>query len=138
MPPASYCDESSDEEMEAQSKGPDGKTPAIPMPPTDPEEKILPDIQVPATPSKSPSQMSDVNSVQVPKSPIQLSTISESSTTSSVQVVSIKEGLKFQFLPLDDDQHMRLCECVQMKNRVPRIKHDNVGQFLEGPPQHAK
>ena len=39
MPPVPYCDESSDEEMEAQSKGPNGKTPVLPLPPTDPEEK---------------------------------------------------------------------------------------------------
>ena len=36
MPPAPYCNESSDEEMEAESKGP--------------EEKMLPDLPVPATP----------------------------------------------------------------------------------------
>ena len=136
MLPAPYCDECSDEEMEAQSKGPDRKTLALPMPPTDPKGKILPGLQVPATPHKSPNQMSDVNSVQVPKFPSQLSTMSKLSTTSSVQVVSIQEGLKFQFLPLNNDQCMRLCKYLQMKNRVPSIKHANVGQFLEGPPQH--
>ena len=90
------------------------------------------------TPPKSLSQMSDVTSVQVPKSPSQLSTMIKVSTTLSVQVVGVQEGPKFQFLPLDDDQHMWLCKCVHMKNRVPSIKHNNVGQFLEGPPMHTK
>ena len=82
--------------------------------------------------------MSHVTSVWVPKSPSQLSTTRKLNTMLSVQVVSIQEGLKFQYLPLDDDQHMWLCECVQMKNRVPSIKHDNVGQFLESLPLHTK
>ena len=64
--------------------------------------------------------------------------MSELSTTYGVQVVGVQDGLKFQFLPLDDDQCMQLCECIQMKNRVPNIKDDNVGQFLEGTPLHTK
>ena len=76
--------------------------------PLDPEEKMLPDLPVPATPPKSLSQMSDVTSVQVSKSPGQPSTMSKLSTTSGVQVVGVQVGLKFQFLPLDDDQHMQL------------------------------
>ena len=73
MSPVSYCDESSDEEMEAQSKGPNGKMlPYLPMLPTDPEEKMLSDLPVPATPPTSLGQMSDVTSVQVPKSPVSL------------------------------------------------------------------
>ena len=139
MPPAPYCNESSDEEMEAQSKGPDKKMlPHLPMPPTDPKEKMLLDLPVPPTHPKSLSQMSGVPIVQVPKSPSQLSTTSKLSTMLSVQVVGIQEGPKFQFLPLDDDQCMQLCEHVQMKNRVPSIMHDDVGQFLEGPPLHTK
>ena len=92
----------------------------------------------PSNPSKSPNNMSHVASVQVPKSPSQLSTKSELSTTSSVQVVGVQEGPKFQFLPLDDDQHMQLCKHVQMKNKVCNIQQDNVIQFLEGPPLHTK
>ena len=118
MPPVSYCNESSDEEMEDQSKGSNGKTlPDQPVPPTNPEEKMLHDLPVPAAPPKSPSQLSDVTSVQVPKSPSQLSTMSKLSTLLSVQVVWVQEGPKFQFLPLDD-QRMWLCKCVQMQNGV--------------------
>ena len=107
MPSAPYCNESSDEEMEAKSKGLEEKTlPDLPMPLTDPEEKMLPDLPVPATSPKSPSQMSDVTSVQVPMSPSQLSTMCESSAILSVQVVQVQEGLTFQFPPLDDDQCM--------------------------------
>ena len=137
MLPVPYCDESSDEERKAQCKGPAEKMPDLSMPPTDPEEKILPNLQVPATPPKSLSQRSHETSIQVPKSPSQLSTMSKLNIMLSVQVVCIQEGLKFQFLPLDDDHHTWLCEHVQMKNRVPSIKHDNVGQFLEGPPLHT-
>ena len=73
MLPAPYCDKSSDEEMEAESKGPDGKMlPDLWMPPTDRKEKMLPDLPVQATPPKSLNQMSDMTSVQVPKSPISL------------------------------------------------------------------
>ena len=96
MLPAPYCDESSNEEMEAESKGPNEKMlPDLPMPPTDPEENMLPDLPVPATPPKSPSQTSYVTSVQVPKSPSQLSTMSGLSTMLSVQVVGVQEGPKF-------------------------------------------
>ena len=39
MPPVPYCDESSDEEMEAEPKGPKEKMlPDLPVPPTDPNE----------------------------------------------------------------------------------------------------
>ena len=136
MLPVPYCDESSDEEMEANSKGPKEKMlPDLPVPPTDPKEKMLSDLPVPATHPKSLNQMSDVTSVQVPKSPSQLSTMSKVSTMSSVLVVGVQEGLKFQFLPWDDNQHMWLGKCVHMINS---IKHDNVGQFLEDPSMHTK
>ena len=40
MPPAPYCDESSDEDMKPESKGPNEKTlHDLPVPPTDPGEK---------------------------------------------------------------------------------------------------
>ena len=91
--PAPYCDESSDKEMDAPSKGSNGK---------------MPDLPVPATPPKSPSNMGHVTSVQVPKLPSQLITMSELQSTSSVQGVGVQDGLKFQFLPLDNDQHMWL------------------------------
>ena len=102
IPPVPYCNESSDEEMETESRGPNEKMLSdLPVPPTDPEEKMLPDLPVPAIPPKSLSQMTDVTNVQVPKSPSQLSTTSKSSTTLSVQVVGVQEGPKIQFLPLD-------------------------------------
>ena len=81
MPPAPYCNESSDEEMEAQSKGPDGKMPDLPMPSTDPEEKCCLSYMSQLPLPKSLSLISDVTSVQVPKSPSQLSTMTELSTT---------------------------------------------------------
>ena len=105
LPVHLIADESCDEEMEAPSKGPDGK---------------MPDLPVPATPPKSLSNMSHVTSIQVPKSPSQLSAMNKSSTTSSVQVVGVHEGLKFQFLPLDDDQHTWLCRmCTDEKQQCP-------------------
>ena len=103
MPPVPYCNESSDEEMEAPFKHPNGK---------------MLDLPVTATSSQSLSNMSHVTSVQVPKSASWLSTMSKLSTMSSVQVVGVQEGLKFQFLQLDNDQCMQLCKHVQMKNSV--------------------
>ena len=99
---------------------------------------MLPDLPVPATPPKSLNQMSDVTSILVPKFPSQLSTTSKLSTTLSVEVVGVQEGPKFQFLPLECDQCMQLCKHVQMKNRASSIRHNNVAQFLEGPPLHTK
>ena len=54
VPPVPYCDESSDGEMEAQSKGPNGKMPDLLMPPTDPEEKYWP-----ATSPSNPSLITE-------------------------------------------------------------------------------
>ena len=68
MLPAPNCNESSGKEMEAQSKSPNGKMPDLPMPPSDPEETMLPDVPLQATPPKSPSQMSELTCVQVPQS----------------------------------------------------------------------